>query len=136
MKIRLSMAMLVFVGGLFSGCATLAKAPTDEEIFAADYGPKPEHPQETIKDYFKFKLYDPTSALWDFSIPKTGWRSSTLQSPIYGWRVFTRINAKNRLGAYVGWDTYVFLLRGDEIVDAQRESDCHTVYDARGNGPK
>lgn len=119
-----------------SGCATLAKAPTPEQVAVADYGSAPTKHEELIRAYFKDRLYDPFTAQYEFSAPRRGWRSSTLTPPIFGWRVMTRVNAKNRMGGYVGWHSYAVLLRGDSIVDVADEDLNKTIYDASGDGPE
>ena len=127
--------LIPITSSMLFACATLSGTPSDTLIASADYGPAPISPGAAIRDYFKDKLYDPFSAQYEISAPKKGWRSSTLTSPIFGWRVVAKVNAKNRFGGYVGQHIYMFIFRGEAIVDMQDEDLAHTIYDASGDGP-
>ena len=109
---------LVF-GSLF-GLAACATGPTPEQLTHADYGPRPpENHQEIIKEWFAERLIDPTSPLYSFRNPVQGY---TNDSPLYGtqlqfgWIVCGAVNAKNRLGAYVGREPFFTLFRDGSMV--------------------
>ena len=98
-----------------------AMAPTADQLASADYGAQPQHPETAIHLYFETTLKDPSSAQYrEITKPVHGW----IRDPIvaggktnYGWQVDVAVNAKNSYGAYVGFKTYSFLFRGEEIVD-------------------
>lgn len=57
--------------------------------------------EEAVKAYFSSKLFDPYSAQYSLSEPINsymGWYGD----PMHGWFVCGTVNAKNRMGGYVG----------------------------------
>jgi len=104
----------------FFGLAACATAPTPEQLAHADYGPRPtENHQEIIKEWFAERLIDPTSPLYSFRNPVQGY---TKDSPLYGtqlqfgWIVCGTVNAKNRLGGYVGREPFFTLFKDGRMV--------------------
>jgi len=98
-------------------CAT---KPTPEEIAKLDYGNPPTAYKAAVRQYFQEVLFDPFSAYYKFcNEPQKTWIK---ESPLFGgkllagWIVFVKVNAKNRLGGYVGWKTYGFLFKDDKII--------------------
>ncbi len=84
--------------------------PTPEALAAADYGPKPENYEETLKNRFLSLMRDPSSAQWNFGAPYKGY---AIASPIqggyvqgYGWFLDLGVNGKNGFGAYTGFQYY------------------------------
>ena len=96
------MTLLVVVAGLMTGCVT---SPTNSEV-KANCGECPANYQEQIKAHHEKTLYDPYSAKYQFSTPKIGYRTNgwLLGGEVrdYGYWVAYTLNAKNRLGGYVG----------------------------------
>ena len=99
-----------------SGCATM---PTREEIAKIDYGaPISIDYEQAIKQYCSNTLFDPYSAVYEFSPPQQYW---VKQPPmlggglISGYMVFVNINAKNKMGGYTGTKRWGFLFRNNSI---------------------
>lgn len=98
------------------GCATM---PTQEEITKIDYGsPISIDYEQVIKQYCSNVLFDPYSAVYEFSAPQQYW---VKQPPllggglISGYMVFADINAKNKMGGYTGKQRWGFLFRNNSI---------------------
>src|SRR5712692_1481490 len=100
---------------LTGGCKS---PPTQAEMAAYDYGPRPENSEKLIRDYLWPKLLDPGSAIVEFKAgPKQLFQQETALRPLrYGWGVCVRINDKTTRGAYDGpYPMVLFLLRGNNI---------------------
>jgi hypothetical protein len=105
-----------------AGCVTAPIAPTAAQYQTADFGACPVAYQDAIHRYFDDTLKDPNSVQYrEVTAPETGSmqsRSLAAGNKItYGWLVKATINAKNTYGGYVGFRTYSFLFRGEQIVD-------------------
>jgi hypothetical protein len=97
-----------------SACATM---PTQEQIANADYGPYPDNYQEIIKTYMENLLFDPYSAVYsNWQGPAQGYSGGRLIQTAYGYRVCVDINAKNRMGGYVGKKRQYFLINNGRVV--------------------
>ena len=109
---------LVIVLVMVGGCATM---PSPEEIASLDYGSRVTVDyKSTIKSYMSNTLYDPYTAHFQFGTPTQFWFSKPpLRGGgiVAGYAVATRINAKNKLGAYVGYKPYVFMFKNNQIID-------------------
>jgi hypothetical protein len=97
------------------GCATV----TPEQIASADYGtvPPPTY-QDGIKKHMESVLLDPYSAHYRFiGEPKKGYAylSGTVNPPTFGYLVYVGVNAKNRMGGYVGEQPYRFFIKNDAV---------------------
>ena len=69
--------------------------------------------------FMEATLFDLESAKFSsLSVPVKEWMMEGRfnVSPVFGWLVCINVNAKNRLGGYVGWSTEYFLMRGNRIV--------------------
>lgn len=104
---RRAILILCFVLFGATGCV---HSPGPADLASADYGPKPENYEETIKNVFTSKLRDPSSAQWNFGAPYQGY---AIASPIqggyvqgYGWFLDVGLNAKNGFGGYTGFQNY------------------------------
>jgi len=101
--------------GLF-GCVTM---PTQEEISHFDYGaPLTIDYQQAIKNYFGEVLFDPYSAVYEFEDePRTFWYKESFTGNLYtGYAVYVRVNAKNRMGGYVGKQRHCFIFKDNKII--------------------
>ena len=100
---------------LLAGCDTTV---TKEEMATANYGPKPEHWQDEIRNYLSIRLADPKEAKVDFRAgPKLLYQRGTmLRGEQYGWGVCVWVNDKDKSGAYEGTYPMTFILRDDKIV--------------------
>lgn len=89
-------------------------------INQADYGEYPTNYEDIVKQYFGRLLFDPYSAHYNISEPYQGYSS---RAPIagggpdkFGYFVNVGVNAKNRLGGYVGEVQYRLLIRNGQVV--------------------
>lgn len=123
---NLSMAGVAVLNALLAtACITPIEPPTIAEQAAADYGAPPVSYKEAIARYFDSTLKDPRSIQYGaISDPTKGFFET--RAPVisggkvtvtYGWLVKATINAKNSYGGYVGFKTYVFTFRGEEIAN-------------------
>ncbi len=113
-----AMALLIM-----SGCATM---PTQEESSKLDYDdPLAIDYGKTIRDYFEQTLFDSYPARYKFEPPRQYWYKPSVFSggqlfsrgPLYsGYMVIVWVNAKNRLGAYVGMKKFGFLFKNNELI--------------------
>lgn len=100
------------------GCATTKLSPAQEA--AADYGEYPVNYEEIVKSYFERSLFDPYSAHYRIGTPYKGFSS---KPPIlgggpdkFGYLVDVGINAKNRVGGYVGEKKFRVLIKNGQVV--------------------
>jgi len=73
-----------------------------------------------IREYFARTLRDPYSIVYrEITQPEKGVITNAFIDGggyNYGWLVNATINAKNVYGGYVGYKTYNFLFRGEDLV--------------------
>ena len=97
-----------------AGCV---QAPTQEEMNKADYGPPPTSYSTQITNILKANLFDPFSAVIEIGTPEKNWyRENAFSENKFAWCVNARMNAKNRLGGYVGWHYYTFCYKNGVLV--------------------
>jgi hypothetical protein len=88
---------------------------------SADFGQPPENAEALIKAWLDDFLNDPMSAKMEILAPpeKSWWgvKGALLQPRDihYCWVVRTRVMAKNKFGAYIGWRPYDFYIRDGAI---------------------
>jgi hypothetical protein len=114
---KLIMILLVVVA--FAACG-LIPPPTLEEQAKADYGIAPENPKEQVAEYLKTALFDPMTAVieWQGDCVKGWWwvlDNFRVPHATYGWKLTAKINAKNRMGGYVGFSNYTFCFRDGKL---------------------
>jgi len=115
---KILLLMLVIIAGCSSG-------PSSDEKISAYYGNIPLNHESTIKNYMEDRLFDPFSAQYkNWRGPAKGFYGSNFMKTVYGWRVCTDINAKNRYGAYTGFETNQFIIRDDNVVYRLPERDA------------
>jgi hypothetical protein len=77
-----------------------------------------------IKEYFESVLIDSESARYKFSQPVNAYENEGLLAGgevlWLGYLIETQVNAKNRLGGYVGYQPYVVLFKGNDIYRVQK----------------
>jgi hypothetical protein len=98
-----------------SGCVTHV---TPEQVASADYGTLTASYKDAIQNYMETKLYDPESARYRWTgEPVRGYAyvQGAFKPPEFGYLVQVNINAKNRLGGYVGAKPFTFLVRNDTV---------------------
>ena len=95
-------------------CVTM---PTQQEISNADYGAYPNDYQEIIKNNMEKLLFDPYSVVYsNWRGPAQGYSGGRFIQTAFGYRVCVDINAKNRMGGYVGNKLHYFLIHDGRIV--------------------
>ena len=99
------------------GAATLLSAgcknpPTQEEMGAYDYGPRPDNYEKLVRDYL------PGDAAIEFKAgPRELYQQQTaLRDLQYGWGVCVWVKDKSASGAYDDPYPVVFFIRGGKIV--------------------
>ena len=115
--------LTALLGGLLLlavGCATTDPV-TKAEIASADFGAYPDNYETLIKDHLYKTLIDPTSMLVEFEgRPYKGYCYAPAVIPPgqhFGYGVPLRVNAKNRLGGYVGWKGHVAFIRNGRVYE-------------------
>ena len=111
---------------LTGGCKN---PPTQAEMTAYEYGPRPENYEKLIRDYLWPKLLDPGNAIVEFKAgPKLLYQpDNVLRSRQYGWGVCVWINDKNTRGSYDGPYPMVFFIRDGKIVAANGGADDNII---------
>lgn len=91
---------------------------------AEDYGIQPNsNHQEIAQNTIKNILIDPESAQFKYwgpyqcAFPK----APMSPTPILGWCSTLSVNAKNRLGGYVGYKTYIFNWKNGTLYNYDRQ---------------
>ena len=110
-----------------NGCAT---PPSEEQISSLDHGAPPQNYEAIIREYFDGVLFDPYSAHYDFEPPVQYWvkEAPLLGGGLYaGYLVRVGVNAKNRVGGYVGKQMYGFLLKDERIIKVLDEYDLQNM---------
>jgi len=110
----LLMVLIVFI---FGGCAS--NQLTYDVIRDANYGHlPPNNYKNIIKNRLDNRLFDPMSAVYQFEMPSKGYVKGNIfygTSLTFGWKVCGKINAKNRLGGYVGYAPFFVLFKDGKI---------------------
>jgi len=121
MKIN-SMAYLLTIGLLISACT-----PSQAEFAKADFGAYPENAQNTVDKWLDRTLIDPDSRKVEFmSGPdRYYWGYS---NPRYGYLVCGTVNARNRMGGYVGRAPFWALVRGNSVVSGDMKEAGDTLW--------
>jgi len=109
--------------GLAVCCFSYAPKPSIEDLNNIDMGPAPteELAKKIALAYFNEILYDPFSAHYEFGTIKKDYyynkpAGSFRFDLVYAWSFKIRVNAKNKMGGYVGWKSYKIFIRDDKII--------------------
>jgi hypothetical protein len=117
MKILRQIGLSLLFAYAFCGCVS---TPTPDEVAKMDYGQPPINYSASITNFVGSTLKDPDSAEYrNFSVPKKGGYQCGLIGGFKqyrGWKVFVEVNAKNSYGGYIGYQSYIFLFQGENIV--------------------
>lgn len=106
--------------------AACASPPTDDQVRAADTGPYPSSYEQIVKANFATSLFDPYSAVFTFTrAPTKGYGGNPIDGAKIGWIVCGTVNAKNRMGGYVGAKPFVVVISKDAVI--HREIDTPTA---------
>ena len=97
-----------------SACAS---PPTQEQIATADYGSYPENYEQLVKDHYAKSLVDPYSVVYEHIAPpaKRMW-GDRIDGAHYDYNVCVTLNAKNRMGGYVGAKTSAVMIHNGVVV--------------------
>ena len=115
--LKLAVVLLVATCGLNS-CGIVAH-PSPEEL-AQDVGLLPYNYQELVTNRIKSSLIDPYSAIVEFtSAPERGWLARMGYGRHIGWVGTVTVNAKNRMGGYVGSVPYEYCIANGTVTYAQ-----------------
>lgn len=106
---RKLLLLLILVVGL-TGCAGIGSKVSPEETIAK-YGPLPNNWQELVSVCISRKLIDPESA-------RFSWHEAQPRSN--GWYGGVWVNAKNRLGGYVGDKPWEWLIVNGQVTDCNQ----------------
>src|SRR5437899_4517250 len=106
--------VIVLGASLLFGCAQMI-APTSQQVAGADYGAFPSNYREIVNGWMRDTLYDPHSVV-DLEIqPPVKWyvQAAPLMGGgrTFGYLVKVKLNAKNRMGGYVGRKTMNLMIR-------------------------
>ncbi len=110
---------IIMAMAFLGSCATVPR-PTREQIEMADCGPLPLMYEKAIKAIIEPYLLDPYSAIFTFTHPQKGWNKLGSE-PIYGWFLCGTINAKNRMGGYVGAKPFYAMIKNEIVVNLVHE---------------
>lgn len=108
----------VLTASLLGACS--APMPNRTEATSADYGEKPSYEAalSLVKEYMAARLIDPFSAVYSCAQPIKAWASTSklvhaeLGGRVhYGYVMPCMINAKNRMGGYVGAEKRNFMIK-------------------------
>lgn len=116
-EIKMKLLISCFLSALLVGCATEV---TQSDLRSANYGQQQyeKNTTSTINSYLSKTLIDPDSLRLRCNQPRKGWiRDSDYEPPSFGYVVLCGVNAKNRMGGYVGEEIYAFLFRNDRLID-------------------
>ncbi len=107
--------LLIIAFSFLNGCA---HPPSSEEMASWNYGPYPDNYEQIIKNAMITRLVDPYSAQYHFDGPPV---QRYMAKPFgmgteYGWGGIVLVNAKNRMGGYVGATPYAYIIRNGSLV--------------------
>lgn len=93
---------IIALAGL-AGCATYEPTPDVIAQGRAAAPPRSEEAAEkAVSEYFAAQLFDPYSARYEIVQPINSYKTWFASDPMHGWFVCGTVNAKNRMGGYVG----------------------------------
>ena len=116
--ILVNLFSILAVALLSTGCAI--GPPTQQEMNVAVRqigrgSPLTEGYQTKIRRWFFTTLDDPMSAQFKFSRPVVG--AARVQGRVLpGYMVSVQVNSKNSSGVYVGFKTYSFVFRNNQLI--------------------
>lgn len=96
---------------LFVSTAGCTAIPATAQAKKADYGTPVSRSDLENKVRREYGFFDPYSAVIRCAEPRKAW-ADFMYEPKYGYLAQCNLNGKNRLGAYVGEQTTVFIVSG------------------------
>jgi len=122
MKTKLIAVLIISL--LICGCAM---TPTMLQEEQADYGNYPNNYEDIAKRWIKEGFYDPYSVRdLKISIPVKSWVQ--MGKTEYGYLIYVTCNAKNRMGGYVGMETFLLLVHNGAVVRGWNEKTTWIKY--------
>lgn len=111
---------LLLISILLAGCANNPPIAPASQLQGANYGPYPSNYQAIAKTYYSTVLFDPYSAHYRFlDKPTKGYERAAPVAggkPVaFGYVVTACVNAKNRMGGYVGEKCERLLIRNGSV---------------------
>ena len=124
-----ALRILALIGAATILAAGCKNPPTQEEMAAYNYGPRPDNYEQLIRDYLQPKLSDPAGAIVEFKAgPRELFQQETALRPLqYGWGVCVWINEKTPKAAYEGAYPMVFFIRDGKIAAVNGGSDDNVI---------
>ena len=117
----IAVSMLVLAGcgggGTYLGIQPRPIPPV-EEIWKADFGEAPRDVLALVKPVMDRSLFDPFTAVYRVDSPPAKMWVYPSQADIraYGYGTCVGINAKNRMGGYVGFKSHFFVIKNDAVI--------------------
>ena len=110
-----------------AGCATWEVPPNASQIAGPYPGDFKKRVYESIEEVLfdaetaRFKWIGKPQQMW-------GWKNPTgIGRRFYGWGVCFKVNAKNRMGGYVGYKPYFALLQPEQTLVGRSPDDLRPV---------
>ena len=119
--------VIIFVFILLLVSCTYNFKPTPEQYSSADFGAYPSDYENIVRAYFSRSLFDPYTAVYTFESPVKG-RIGGGPSP-FGWIACGTLNAKNRMGGYVGANDYLVKIYNGVAYNGFRGSIAREICD-------
>ena len=111
---------------MLCGCAQMI-APNPQEVATADYGAYPTNYRQIVDAWMRDTLYDPHSVVDLEIVPPSKYflQAAPLMGGgrTFGYLVKVKLNAKNRMGGYVGRKTMNLLIRDGKVVKSWEEGE-------------
>lgn len=129
-------AIILLISLFLFSCATI-QPPSEEQFKSADYGSYPNNHEDLVKKFMSQLLYDPYSVVYsDWLAPKKGWYGSRGGDYEFGYYLCFKMNAKNKLGGFVGVSPFYVFVRNGSVIRYQKGGGSYTnelVYKVCGN---
>jgi hypothetical protein len=108
--------LIFLIVTLLAACQALSLTPSQEQMAAADFGPKPDM-DKILKARLARTLVDPDS-LTQFAVsePIKCGRKCGMGIPVYGWCATYEYNAKNRMGGYSGLSQHHVMVFNEKVI--------------------
>jgi len=117
------MKRLLILALLLAAAGCMPPPPNVDELRALAPDTAPPDSAATVsqlRSHFELQLYDPASAMFKCGTPAEGlagpvWYKATDGKLYAGYGVAFYLNAKNRMGGYVGWEAYMSFFRDGQL---------------------
>lgn len=110
------MKRLLILALLLAAAGCMPPPPNVDELRALEMGMPPDSVtvNAQVSAYFETQLFDPMSAVYKYGEIMPAWyKSDSKLEP--GWGLTVSVNAKNRMGGYVGFAQYLAIFRNDKL---------------------